>query len=70
MNKDILIGNWRQLRGQVKEYWGRLTDDEIDQIDGRADRLAGKLQERYGYNREEAEEAVRDFMDEVEITVS
>lgn len=70
MNKDILIGNWKQLRGQVKEFWGELTDDEIDQIDGRADRLAGVLQEHYGYTRQEAEDAVSDFLDEVEAMVS
>ena len=63
MNEDILEGKWKQLRGQVKETWGELTDDEIDQINGRRDKLVGKLQEKYGYAREEAEDEVDDFLD-------
>jgi uncharacterized protein YjbJ (UPF0337 family) len=66
MNKDILEGNWKQVRGRVREWWGRLTDDEIDQIMGRRDVLAGKLQEKYGYTREEAENSIREFVDSVE----
>jgi uncharacterized protein YjbJ (UPF0337 family) len=67
MNKDILEGNWKQLRGKVKEWWGQLTDDEIDQIEGRRDILSGKLQERYGYSREEAEDAIQEFLDNTKI---
>lgn len=63
MNKDILEGKWKQLRGEVKETWGDLTDDEIDQISGRYDKLVGKLQEKYGYTREEAEDEVDEFLD-------
>jgi uncharacterized protein YjbJ (UPF0337 family) len=66
MNKDILEGNWKQVSGRVREWWGRLTDDEIDQIMGRRDVLAGKLQEKYGYTREEAENSIREFVDSVE----
>ena len=66
MNKDILEGKWKQLRGQVKETWGDLTDDELDQIAGRYDQLVGKLQEIYGYNRQGAEAEVDDFLDEVD----
>jgi uncharacterized protein YjbJ (UPF0337 family) len=62
MNSDILEGNWKQLRGQIKIMWGRLTDDEVDQIDGHQDRLVGILQEKYGYTREEAENSVNDFL--------
>jgi uncharacterized protein YjbJ (UPF0337 family) len=54
MNRDILQGQWLQLKGKVKQQWGRLTDDELDQINGRYDELAGKIQERYGYSRDEA----------------
>ena len=54
MNRDILVGQWKQLKGKVKQQWGRLTDDELDQIDGRYDELAGLIQERYGYSRDEA----------------
>lgn len=66
MNSDILEGNWKQIRGRVKEWWGRVTDDELDQIEGRKDRLAGILQEKYGYTREQAENSIREFLDSVE----
>ena len=46
MNEDILKGKWAQLKGRVKEQWGKLTDDEIDQLDGQRDQLVGKVQER------------------------
>lgn len=62
MNRDILEGKWKQFRGEVKETWGELTDDEIDQISGKYDQLVGKLQEKYGYTREEAEDEVDDFL--------
>ncbi|HHY89914.1 MAG TPA: CsbD family protein [Chloroflexi bacterium] len=62
MFDDILKGQWKQFRGRVKEHWGRLTDDELDQIQGRSDVLIGKLQEKYGYTHEEAEREVRDFL--------
>ena len=70
MNKDILEGNWKQLRGHVKEMWGRLTDDELDQIAGRRVRLEGVLQEKYGYTRQEAEEAINEFLDRMEEEVA
>lgn len=54
MNRDVLEGQWKQLKGRVKQQWGRLTDDELDQISGRYDELAGLIQERYGYSRDEA----------------
>lgn len=66
MNIDILEGKWKQIRGQVKETWGDLTDDELDQIAGRYDQLVGKLQEIYGYSRQEAEDEVDDFIDRVD----
>jgi uncharacterized protein YjbJ (UPF0337 family) len=61
MNRDITKGNFTQLKGKIKEQWGKLTDDEIDELEGKAEILAGKLQERYGWDREEAEREVRDF---------
>lgn len=61
MNKDIAKGNFKQLKGKIKEQWGKLTDDEIDQLEGHADILAGKLQERYGLERQEAERQAKDF---------
>lgn len=61
MNKDIAKGNFTQLKGQIKQQWGKLTDDEIDQMEGHAEILAGKLQERYGLEKDEAERQARDF---------
>jgi uncharacterized protein YjbJ (UPF0337 family) len=66
MNEDILKGKWKQFRGSVKQRWGELTDDELDQIDGRRDQLVGKLQEKYGYSRDRAEQELNRFMDEVD----
>ncbi len=54
--RDVLMGKWKQLRGQVREEWGKLTDDQIDQINGNYDRLVGVLQENYGYTHQRAEE--------------
>jgi uncharacterized protein YjbJ (UPF0337 family) len=66
MNKDILEGNWKQIRGQIKVMWGRLTDDELDQVDGHRDRLVGIIQEKYGYSRQDAENSVNDFLNRFE----
>ena len=65
MASDILKGKWKQLSGQIKERWGELTDDEIEQLEGRRDRLVGKLQEKYGYSKQEAEDRVNAFMREM-----
>ena len=62
MNKDILEGKWKQLRGSVKHAWGKLTDEDLTQISGQREKLAGKLQERYGYSREEAERQIDNFL--------
>jgi uncharacterized protein YjbJ (UPF0337 family) len=55
VNWDVIKGKWTQLKGEVRRQWGELTDDEWDQIAGDRDKLLGKLQERYGWSREEAE---------------
>ena len=55
MNADQLEGKWKQLKGSVKEKWGKLTDDDLELIAGKRDKLIGKLQERYGIRKEEAE---------------
>ena len=60
MNSDQMEGQWKQLKGKMKEKWGKLTDSDWDQIAGKKDQLIGKLQERYGYSREQAE---RDYSD-------
>ncbi len=54
MNQDILEGKWKQIRGKTREWWGKLTDDDLDVINGSREQLIGKLQERYGYSRENA----------------
>lgn len=56
MNNDIFEGKWKQIRGNAKVWWGKLTDDDLDQVEGNYDKLIGLLQEKYGYTREEAEE--------------
>lgn len=53
MNSNQFKGKWRQLRGSIKKQWGKLTDDELDQIAGNYDMLVGKIQERYGNMRED-----------------
>lgn len=63
MNRDILEGQWKQIKGRVKQQWGRLTDDELDQLTGTYDELAGLIQERYGYSREEAVNELDMFLD-------
>ena len=54
MNKDILEGNWKQIRGEAKAWWGKLTDDDLNRAAGKFEVLAGLLQEKYGYTREAA----------------
>ena len=63
---DILEGNWKQMKGQVKEWWGDLTDDDLTRIDGKREKLVGVLQERYGYAKERAEQEVTLRFDEYE----
>ena len=59
MNQDVLAGKRKQMRGQVKQWWGKLTDDDLDLIDGGMDKLAGALQERYGWERDQAEREMK-----------
>jgi uncharacterized protein YjbJ (UPF0337 family) len=58
MNKDVMEGKWKQMRGEVKKWWGQLTDDDLDTVAGNRDKLIGKLQERYGYAKERATEEI------------
>jgi len=64
-NRDVLTGNWKQIRGKVKQTWGKLTDNDLTRIEGRFDELAGLVQERYGYTREKAEKEVTDFIEKM-----
>tara|TARA_R110002124_G_scaffold71189_5_gene190763 strand:- start:1639 stop:1836 length:198 start_codon:yes stop_codon:yes gene_type:complete len=61
MNWDEVKGNWKQLQGSVKAQWGELTDDEVAQAEGNRDKLVGKIQEKYGIAKDEAEKQVDDF---------
>jgi uncharacterized protein YjbJ (UPF0337 family) len=55
MNSDQIKGNWKQISGEAKKRWGKLTDDDMTEIAGERDKLVGKIQERYGKSREDAE---------------
>jgi len=61
MNRDIIEGNWKQLKGSIKEQWGNLTDDQLDVIAGKRDKFAGKLQESYGITKNEADKQISAF---------
>ena len=59
MNKDQADGNWKQFKGKLKEKWGKLTDDDFTVVEGKRDQLVGKIQERYGYQKDAAEKEVK-----------
>jgi uncharacterized protein YjbJ (UPF0337 family) len=61
MNWDQITGDWKQFKGKVKEKWGKLTDDELTTVAGKREHLAGLLQERYGYAKEQAEKELNEF---------
>ena len=58
MKADTLIGKWKQMKGRAQQQWGKLTDDDLDRIEGSRDELVGLIQERYGKSKEEAEKEV------------
>jgi uncharacterized protein YjbJ (UPF0337 family) len=58
MNKNIFEGKWKQMRGQAKVWWGKLTDDDLEKVGGKFDKLIGVLQEKYGYTQQQAEEEI------------
>jgi uncharacterized protein YjbJ (UPF0337 family) len=62
MNWDRIEGNWKQFKGQAKEQWGKLTDDDFDKAAGRRDQLAGRIQERYGIVKDDAERQIDDWL--------
>jgi uncharacterized protein YjbJ (UPF0337 family) len=63
MTNHSLEGNWKQLKGKVKQQWGKLTDDDLDRINGKREELVGRIQESYGRSRKDAEKEVGDFFD-------
>jgi uncharacterized protein YjbJ (UPF0337 family) len=62
MNWDRVEGNWKQFTGKVKEQWGKLTDDDVTQINGNREQLEGKIQERYGYAKDQVKKDVDDWL--------
>lgn len=62
MNSDQLKGKWKQMKGSVKERWGKLTDDDVDIINGQNEQLVGKIQEKYGIAKDEAQRQVDEWM--------
>jgi uncharacterized protein YjbJ (UPF0337 family) len=62
MNIDILKGQWKEIKGEIKKKWGNLTDDEVTETEGREDKLVGLLQKKYGYARDKAQQEYDEFM--------
>lgn len=62
MNSDQMKGSWKQIKGKAKEQWGKLTDDDVDRLDGSREQLVGAVQKRYGEDRERAERQVDEWM--------
>src|SRR5687768_3506902 len=65
MNWDRVQGNWKQFKGQAQQKWGKLTDDDLDVIEGKRTELAGRLQERYGYAKDEAEKNIDSWLNSI-----
>ena len=65
---DKIAGKWKQLKGALRSRWGKLTDDELEHIAGERDKLVGKIQERYGIAKEEAERQLNEWVDEVRVS--
>jgi uncharacterized protein YjbJ (UPF0337 family) len=69
MDSNIFKGKWKQFRGEAKKQWGKISDDEMDQIEGDRDKLIGKLQEKYGYSKDQASSEVDNWMNKQKETV-
>jgi uncharacterized protein YjbJ (UPF0337 family) len=69
MNKDVFEGKWKQIRGETKAWWGKLTDDDLDRAAGKIEVLTGILQEKYGYTRERAADEIEKRVTEFEAHV-
>lgn len=63
MNEERISGNWKQFKGKVKEKWGKLSNDDLDVVEGKREQLAGRIQERYGYDKEQAEKEMKNWED-------
>jgi uncharacterized protein YjbJ (UPF0337 family) len=62
MNEDVLKGKWKEIKGEVKVKWGKLTDDDLTQVEGNTEKLLGLLQQKYGYAKDKAEQEYKDFI--------
>lgn len=62
---NVMDGKWKQIKGRVKQQWGKLTDDDLDKIEGNREELVGRIQEAYGKNRQEVEKEVNSFFDKL-----
>jgi uncharacterized protein YjbJ (UPF0337 family) len=69
MNKDVVEGKWKQMRGEAKVWWGKLTDDDLDRAAGKIEVLSGLLQEKYGYTREVAANEIEKRVTEFEASL-
>lgn len=63
MNEDRISGNWKQFKGKIKEKWGDLTDDDMTVVEGKREQLLCKIQERYGYGKDQAEKELKEWED-------
>ena len=68
MNWDKIEGSWKQFKGKLREQWGRLTEDDVTVIEGKREKLVGKIQERYGITRDEADREVREWLEMLEVS--
>lgn len=68
MNKEIVRGHWTEIKGKLKQQWGKLTDDDIKQMEGSYEELAGILQKRYGYQKEETQREIEKFIDDNDLS--
>lgn len=64
MNKDIIKGNWREIKGKVQQKWGQITNDEVDKMQGNYEELSGAIQKKYGYQKDKAEQEIDQFVKE------
>jgi uncharacterized protein YjbJ (UPF0337 family) len=67
LKKDIMVGKWEKMKSRVKQRWGRLTDDQLDQISGHYDELTHLVRERYGYTKEKARQEVDEFIERLDL---
>ena len=70
MNSDVFTGKWKQIRGEAKVWWGKLTDNDLDKVAGRFEMFIGLLQEKYGYSRAQAEQEIEQHMSELDANLN